>query len=115
MTHLTLISGSSKPYLETAMHRPEFTDTPGALDLTRPNYVPTANAYADCLHDGRHPYVDRLEHNVAVKRLTERAEAAEAEVERLHWAICHLLMRDGSKSGRVGVPLLALALTDGGL
>ena len=94
------------------MNQYEFTDTPGALQI--PQYAPNAHIQGyDCLHDGRHPYVPRMEHNLAVKRLEAERDAALAEVARLEWAICHLLLRDGGQSGRVGVPLLARALTDG--
>ena len=68
------------------------------------------------LHDGRHPYVPRMEHNLTVRRLTaEKAaltaelEQARAEVDRLNGGICSLLLHD-SRGGRVAVPLLARLL-----
>ena len=50
-----------------------------------------------------------------VRRLEAERDAAELEVRRLEWAICHLLMRDGTTKhgGRVSNRLLARAVADG--
>ena len=83
------------------MNQYEFATIPGALQIP---------AYEDRAYRMRRPLVSRHEYDQAI---AER-DAALAEVARLEWAICHLLMRDGSRhGGRVAVPLLALALTDG--
>lgn len=90
-------------------------DLPPLTGLGINSYVPHAHIQGyDCLHDGTKPYVPRMEHLLAVKRVEAERDAALAEVERLEWAICHLLMRDGARhGGRVAVPLLARAVCDG--
>ena len=75
------------------MLRPEFN--PGDLDVTA--YVPHAHIQGyDVLHDGRQPYVDRMQHNIAVKRLEAERDEALAEVERLRHELCSLLVHDGT-------------------
>lgn len=59
--------------------------------------------------------VPLIEHLTIVRRLEAERDAAELEVRRLEWAICHLLMRDGTTKhgGRVSNRLLARAVADG--